>query len=156
MLRFVRDARRTAVCANEQQRDVKNMRERRQWADGITEARILHHRHRESTADARPGSRGNCVPLVGSRDILQRGVVNDMVDKRGEERTGYAGVPSKPCTARRFDKFNCFNHVARQALSGRWLRDACPTPAVRFSLRHCAIWGDTSRAAVGVDRPLRG
>ena len=118
MLRFVLEAGLAAVGGDDQKRDLEDIGQRCERIDGVAEAGVLHHHHRAAPADGGPGRGRQRVALVGGRHIMQAGVIDHIVYKRGQKRAGHAAVTAEAQSARRLDKFAGVDHGLLGLLCG--------------------------------------
>ena len=53
---------------------------------------------------------GDCITLIGSRNISQSSITDGVIDERGQKGTGYTGPKIETQTLGESDKLTCFYH----------------------------------------------
>ncbi len=121
VLRLVGDSRLSSPRDDQQLRKTKRPRQRGERADGVTQSRILHHRDAPAVRHApaqrrssRPcerhaGHQRHRVAFIRHGDIVQRFVLQHIVDERREIGAGNSRIPVETPPARRLDKVMRFN-----------------------------------------------
>ena len=92
-------------------------------------------KHRDPAPSAELGPRGDRVTFVRRAYIVQRLVIDHMIDERLQMRARYAGVKRKAVRARSIKR--CASTGSRLALIGRWYRRALSTS---WQPSRCGPW----------------
>ncbi len=100
---------------DQENRNPERMVERRQWADGIAETRVLEHRYRAQPAYLSAGGDRNGVSFVRGTDVSDALGADRVVDERLQVGTGYAAIKAKAALTGRLDEAGRRDHAKRPA-----------------------------------------